>query len=373
VLSFPERINFHPGDLHYANPTKKSMGHGTMVSKPTFSLDWAPDAIIVAGLDRTIAHLNPRAEDLFGYRRAELAERPLELLIPEGLPNAIEDAPLQQATRKVVCAHRDGTRFQAAARWRPARVGDSALVVFSVRETGADAAGEPADGIDAAWLTLFTHDVRQYLQAIQFLCDSAAEHVPDDARTISQIVHSIGKLLDRLTRFGEPGAFAPEPARCPLRTLLESLGLELSPLAERKGLRLVIEETDEVITTDPVLFRELLHNLLANAIRFTDAGHVEIRCRPTARLVRIEIADTGAVIDGGAIDAILTSASPAAHAGPGGLGLTLVRRLAQVLSCTIEVESEPGQGSCFSVIAPRRTRSSARRRGASASRSSRRR
>src|SRR5690606_35466895 len=113
---------------------KGRQGQPMVSNERVLSLDWAPDAIVVTGLDGSILHVNPRAEDLFGYRKEELAEKPLELVIPEGLASVtLESSPLQHVSRAVICAHRDGTRFPGTARWRPAPTGRSELVVFSVR------------------------------------------------------------------------------------------------------------------------------------------------------------------------------------------------------------------------------------------------
>jgi len=340
-----------------------------MVSnEPTYSLDWAPDAIVVTGLDGSILHVNPRAEDLFGYRKDELAERPLELLIPEGLASAtLESAPLQHLSRAVICAHRDGTRFPGTARWRPAPGGRGEVVVFSVRTLdGVDrpnGAGVAAADERVELLSLFAHDVRESLQAVQFVCDSLRARAPAEAATVSEIIASVCKLLERCIR---DARMEPLVEPCPLGELLATLGRELLPLAKRKGLSFSVDGIDDVILTDPVLFREVLHNLLANAIRYTDSGRVEVRCHPDLEHVRVEIVDTGAGIASerlnvmlnraaGPVAAETSDASSHAHetGERSGRGLAIVHHLARVLDCTLEVDSAPGLGSRFVVIAPR--------------------
>lgn len=326
-------------------------------NEPFFSLDWAPDAIVVTGLDGSVLHVNPRGEDIFGYRNDELTDKPLELLIPEGLTGAaLERSPLQQVSRTVVCAHRDGTRFLGTARWRPAPAGRSDFVVFSIRDLAGeerrpDEAAGDEDDTRVELLSLFAHDVRESLQAVQHLCDSLRDSAPAEAATASEIVSSVGSLLDRLTRFGQANAIEPLLERCRLGELLGTLGRELIPLAERKGLRLLVEDIDYELTTDPVLFRELLHNLLTNAIRYTKTGRVDVRCRGSEDHVQVEIADTGVGIAPERLASLL--AGPKSSSRGSGLGLMIVRQLAQLLDCTIEVESIPGRGSCFTVVAPR--------------------
>src|SRR5690606_2612593 len=338
------------------------------------SLDWAPDAIVVTGLDGSILHVNPRAEDLFGYRKEELAEKPLELVIPEGLASVtLESSPLQHVSRAVICAHRDGTRFPGTARWRPAPTGRSELVVFSVRSLEsperregatdplADAADDDEERIEL--LTLFAHDVRESLQAVQSVCDTLRARAPVEAATVSEIVGSVCKLLERCTRGGR---IEPVVEPCPLGELLATLGRELLPLAKRKGLELSVDGVDDVIATDPVLFREVLHNLLTNAIRYTDSGSVDVRCHAGSQHVRVEIVDTGAGIASERLTAMLAGATGSGGAKAtdhaqsaddtserGGRGLAIVQYLARVLDCALEVESTPGLGSRFAVIAPR--------------------
>lgn len=327
-------------------------------NEPSFSLDWAPDAIVVTGLDGSVVHVNPRAEDLFGYRKDELADKPLELLIPEGLAvGASDGSSLQHMSRAVTCAHRDGTHFAGTARWRPAPAGGGDFVVFSIRDVGegrehANGAADGAQGLRIDALSLFAHDVRESLQAVQYLCDSLRDRAPAEAAAVSEIMGSVSTLLERLARVGQSNVIEPLAEPCALGELLGALARELTPLAGRKRLSLLVEQIDDEITTDVVLFRELLHNLLANAVRHTPAGRVEVRCRGDAHHVHVEIADTGPGI---AQEQLGVLAGNHHSGGPrvAGFGLVIVRQLAQLLDCVINVDSEPGRGSRFTVVAPR--------------------
>lgn len=369
-----------------------------MVSnEPNFSVDWAPDAIVVTRSDGSVLHVNARAEDLFGYRKDELSDKPLELLIPEGLPSAgPESSPLQHVSRAVVCAHRDGTHFRGTARWRPAPAGHGDFVVFAIRdlvgEVPADAARDAEESPRVELLSLFAHDVRESLQAVQYLCDALRDRAPVEAAAVSEITGSISTLLERLARRSGAEALEPLVEPCELDELLGALGRELMPLAERKGLRLSVHGDGDVIATDRVLLRELLHNLVANAIRYTDAGQVDVRCSAGTDHVRVEIIDTGVGIAPARLAAML---GPDGHGpGPGhdhghpdaeavddpsppdgaaddadrtsnphgaGLGLAIVHQLTRLLGCAIEVDSMPGRGSSFTVVVPRAIKARRRR------------
>lgn len=324
-----------------------------------FSLDWSPDAIIVTSIDRSIVHLNPRAESLFGYQREELIDRPLEMLLPEELAMAVGEGPRQQSVRAVTGSHRDGTRFLAAVKWRPVPESAGDYLIFSIRE---ESAHRPAEALQAHaglgdesepdLVSLFAHDVRQSLQAIQFICDSLMSREPESAGTISEIIGAIGRLLERMTKVERRAHMEPVIEECSVGAVLAALHRELRPVAEHKGLTLTVEGSSDRLATDPILFRELLHNLLSNAIRYTESGSVAARCRSDEAWLRIEITDTGVGMDPLELDALLEERGGFSRDQPK-LGLSIVRLLAERLGLSIEIESTPGKGSCFTVIAPR--------------------
>src|SRR5690606_4820080 len=163
----------------------------------------------------------------------------------------LESAPLQHLSRAVICAHRDGTRFPGTARWRPAPGGRGEVVVFSVRTLdGVDrpnGAGVAAADELVELLSLFAHDVRESLQAVQFVCDSLRARAPAEAATVSEIIASVCKLLERCIR---DARMEPLVEPCPLGELLATLGRELLPLAKRKGLSFSVDGIDDVILTD---------------------------------------------------------------------------------------------------------------------------
>src|SRR5690606_25693857 len=175
-----------------------------------------------------------------------------------------------------------------------------------------------------------------------------------------------GRLLERVTAFSNAKAIEPHVEPCSLGELLGTLGRELRPLAERKGLRLSINGVEDAVATDPVLLRELLHNLLTNAIRYTDSGRVDVRCAASPAHRREPLVlDPGAGIEHERLAAMRAGAADRSPSGTAeaadapetsegrGLGLAIVQQLAQLLECTLEVESAPGRGSRFAVIVPR--------------------
>jgi len=122
-----------------------------------------------------------------------------------------------------------------------------------------------------------------------------------------------------------------------------------------KGLRLELEIAPGVpiwVTGDPGRIGQVLTNLVANAIKFTDVGHVDVRARPRpGGRVRFEVTDTGIGIDH-SVDQLLDAfsqadASTTRRFGGTGLGLAICRQLVELMAGTLEYTSEPGVGSTF--------------------------
>ncbi|MEP5190012.1 MAG: ATP-binding protein [Marinomonas sp.] len=129
--------------------------------------------------------------------------------------------------------------------------------------------------------------------------------------------------------------------------------------AERKGIELKVEpfESRVQVFSDGQRLRQIVLNLVSNAVKFTDKGSVSIRCTLDGDLVRIAIRDTGVGIDEDRLARVFRPFSQADHTtarrfGGTGLGLSISRELAELLDGYIEVESEVGTGSCFTLTLP---------------------
>jgi signal transduction histidine kinase len=115
-------------------------------------------------------------------------------------------------------------------------------------------------------------------------------------------------------------------------------------------LALRVIPTGAVIETDEKLLGTIIGNLVGNAVKYTEAGGILVGVRKRANACRIEVWDTGVGIPDGQRERIFDSFSQLDNRSEGlGLGLAIVRRTAELLSCTVEVHSRPGRGSCFAV------------------------
>jgi signal transduction histidine kinase len=338
-------------------------------------LDSLPEAVIVADASGRVLHLNRLARGLFGHDGSAQTTSCLADFLPGFDPQATADGgrpvdcecarPDGTWIRGEVCAAADGARWFVCIRESPSQAGREGLAETALEQ-------------QRAFFSLFNHDVRQSLQAIQFLSETLAPNAPETVAIISEIVASVRRLLDTVLRLNDTGALVPAREPCALAGLLESLRLELAPMAQRKGLTLEIGPTSEEVDTDPVLFRELLQNLVGNAIRYTRQGGVRIDCRSTTIAVRIEVSDTGVGMTETQLERLLAEprgkarpsnagaearpsqaggeARPSLPAGGTGLGLVIVKRLADLLGYRVEAASRLGQGSSFAVTMPRTVR-----------------
>ena len=130
---------------------------------------------------------------------------------------------------------------------------------------------------------------------------------------------------------------------------LIGLAGEFNTMAERKGLGFVLHPSSACIRTDPALLDTILKNLVCNALRYTVEGRVVVGCRRQGDWLRIEIHDTGRGIAADELgliwqDFFRSSRSVQEYPGGYGLGLSIVRRLANQLGHVVEVSDEAGAG-----------------------------
>jgi len=130
---------------------------------------------------------------------------------------------------------------------------------------------------------------------------------------------------------------------------------ELAPIARSKGISFRLLHSDLAVISDPGYLRRIVQNLLTNALRYTNSGRVLAGVRRVGQFARIEIWDTGigiAEVDQQSIFLEFNQVTPGA-ANPGlGLGLAIVERACKGLGHALDLWSEPGTGSCFSVMVP---------------------
>lgn len=230
----------------------------------------------------------------------------------------------------------------------------------------ARAAAETANRAKSQLLAAASHDLRQPLHALGLYVAALAARatgaevrplVGSVQRAVAALESQFEQLLD-LSRL-EAGAIQPAQVRVALAPLFARVAAELKPQADAKGLVLRVASTRRAVRSDPAMLERIVRNLVANAIRYTEAGGVLLGARQCGACIAIDVIDTGIGIPVEHHARIFEEfyqvrepRSSRSHAGMG-LGLAIVRRLAALLGHRIEVASQVGRGSRFRVLAPR--------------------
>jgi PAS domain S-box-containing protein len=232
----------------------------------------------------------------------------------------------------------------------------------------AKQAAEAASRAKSEFLANMSHEIRTPMTAIlgyaDILTDAVVDRAALDAIRIIQrngdnLLHIINDILD-LSRI-ESGKCQCEQVACsPRQIAVESVAL-MKVRAEAKRLSLVFEtlgDIPEQITTDAIRLRQILTNLIGNAIKFTEMGGVRIVMRLDARdgesNLRFDVSDTGIGLSEDQIGMLFqpfsqVDASANRRYSGTGLGLAISKRLAKLLGGDITVASLPGKGSTFSL------------------------
>jgi signal transduction histidine kinase len=152
----------------------------------------------------------------------------------------------------------------------------------------------------------------------------------------------------------EVGTVAPKSQRFALDLLFEELRDQHGEDARRKSLELHVLPSGEMVVSDPTLLASILHNLVSNAIRYTDRGKVEIRARQSDGKLLVEIEDTGIGIAETQLPLIFDEFRQldGDRRRGMGLGLSIVKRTAELLGHRLSVHSKVGAGSRFTVEVP---------------------
>lgn len=224
---------------------------------------------------------------------------------------------------------------------------------------------ELADRAKTKFLAAASHDLRQPLHAMQMYIAALRQRVKDKRSIaiiddIQAVSYATGRLLNSLLDVSqlEAGAIKPQLEIFSVQDLMEKVAISFMPLAEKKGLTLKVVRSGAHVYSDPALMERILGNFLSNAIRYTESGKIILGCRNRGNQISIQVWDTGMGVPDDQLHVIFDDFHQVQNnerdRSKGlGLGLAIVRRLAECLDHKIEVKSQLGRGSCFGVIAAR--------------------
>ena len=219
---------------------------------------------------------------------------------------------------------------------------------------------ERANAAKSSFLAAASHDLRQPLSAlaiyVKLLTDTRSPATRALAANMQECIGSLSGLLTDLLDLSklQAGVVKPNVSDFAVADILAALESVHAPEARQKGLRLRSVTTRFIGRTDPILFKRLLGNLLANAVRYTDRGGVRIGCRRRQGKTWVEVWDSGVGIPADKTAEIFEEfkqLDDARNRGSG-LGLAIVAKTAALLGLEICVRSWPGRGSLFAVEVP---------------------
>jgi two-component system, sensor histidine kinase len=360
--------------------------------RPHDFLASAPDPTLIVDRTGSILFASTQMEAVFGYEPHELIGVRIESLMPDRFRqghvsffksyfSTPKPRPMG-AGLDLYALHKDGREFPVEISLSPLEdqsnlyvscairdVSDRRKMEADLRATAArlDAAkneAERANAVKSRFLAAASHDLRQPLQAATVYLSLLSKHANTHdqqqlclkMRTPLQVMGNILNALLDISML-DSGLVTPKRSDFGLDTILERVAGDLRPLAQQKNLRFDYLQTHMTVNSDPALLERIVENLASNAIRYTTDGSVAVRAERIGAMARISIVDTGIGIREEALERIFEEYFQYDNAARNikkglGLGLAIVRRLAQLLDHPINVQSALGKGSTFSVDVP---------------------
>ncbi len=345
--------------------------------------------IVVTDHTATITGFNPSAEALFGYREEEVIGKNVALLMPDvhavGHDRQVGDyrgsgrsRPVS-AIREVSIRRADGTAIPteiALSSWRTG--GREHFIgvfrdVTKAKQIEADLrrardSAEHANRMKSEFLATISHEIRTPMNGVLGTLTLLAGGTlrPEEQRLAGiarQSAESLLRLLDDILDFSklEARKITIDEETCAPARVAEAVAAVFQPTADDKGIAIscrMMPSVPDAVVTDPARLRQILFNLVGNAVKFTSSGHVAIRARRGADLsdsrflLEFEVEDTGIGISAEALPNLFdrftqADSSITRRYGGTGLGLAICKELAGLLGGDISVSSAPGRGSLF--------------------------
>ncbi len=228
----------------------------------------------------------------------------------------------------------------------------------------AKEAAETANASKTRFIAAASHDVLQPLNAARLSVSGLSEILMDSegaslVRQVERSLDTMEELLRTLIDISrlDSGVMKPELSNFALQDIFEALESDFAPLAQLAGLKLRIRPTSLCVTSDRIMLRRVLQNILSNALRYTGEGGVLIGARKRDGEVRIDVIDTGIGIAEDQKSLVFEEfhrgpQAATAHSGGLGLGLSIVRRMTQALGHALEFRSKIGTGTEFRITLP---------------------
>ena len=338
----------------------------------------SPVAIVTVDHEKHILTTNPYFETLFGYSHDEVVGRAIDpLLNMNGNPLESSLMPDIPGPGRVVKAsvrlqRKDGTLADVEALGvqlvQDEQVKGALWLYHDITElVQARRDAEQADRAKSEFLANMSHEIRTPMNGIIGMLELAMDTTLNDEQYdflegARESADALLSVLNSVLDFSkiESGQLVLDPVDFDLHSMVEGVAQMMASRADLRGLELLayIEpQVPEHVNGDPVRLRQVLVNLLDNALKFTEHGEVIIRCelekkKHNKALVKFSVSDSGIGIPEDRQKDIFerfvqVDGSTTRKYGGSGLGLAISKQLAGMMGGQIGVESQPGKGSTF--------------------------
>ena len=360
-------------------------------------VELAPDAIVMTDVDGRIVLSNRQTELLFGLAADELRGKPVEALVPgdcwarhrEDCARFIDMPTVKSVGMDfdLMGRRRDGNEFPVQISLSHVDFEEGRLVIAAIRDVSrqkthdlelraAKEAAEAGAKAKSEFLATMSHEIRTPMNGVigmtGLLLDTS---LTPEQREYAEAVRVSGQalldIINDILDFSkiEAGKLDLETVDFDLRVLVEEVVMLLAERAHSKGLELaslVQASVPTAVRGDPGRVRQVLTNLLGNAIKFTDSGEIVVNVSvadsprdpgPQHVSIRFDVTDTGIGMAPEQCALVFerftqADSSTSRRYGGTGLGLAICKMLTQLMHGHIGVESMPGQGSTFWFIVP---------------------
>lgn len=350
-------------------------------NKQRMILDNAADAVFVADRNERWIYVNDLALNMLNFRREELIGSDIYHLLPNYLREAAQQTFMQNLTaqrlmrQEIKLLKKDGS--EVPVEMNVALLPDGSIYgscrditsrkEFEAALIKAKVGAEDASKAKSEFLATMSHEIRTPMNGIIGMTELALDtDLNPQQREYLELVkvssHSLLDIINDILDFSkiESGKIVLEHIEFPIRELIATMLKASAIRAEQKNIELVYQidpELPEILIGDPGKLRQVLSNLLVNAIKFSDHGCITIDINLVelhdkhARL-HFSVTDQGIGIAQDKLEHIFqpfsqADASTTRKYGGTGLGLSISSRLVSAMNGKLEVQSTKGQGSCF--------------------------
>lgn len=342
----------------------------------------ANDIILFADIDGNVIEANQAAINVFGYAKEKILGKQIFYLVSPNPKQPIEIQSHQANTEGIyyeaIAYRKDGSTFTAEVSLQGTEIEENKIFMAILRDTTermeitqelkkAKEAAEAANQAKSEFLANMSHEIRTPLNGMLGMIDLTlltmlSKEQRDNLLVAKECASNLLKLINDILDFSkiEAGKLRVEKVSFDIRKTIKNTVKPHELRAEKKGLEFQHAIDDNIPTMvkgDPYRLKQVINNLLNNAIKFTDFGRVDLDVKLLARrenLVELQfrVSDTGIGIKSEDISHLFESFSQVDSSytrkyGGTGLGLTISKELIEKMKGSIWVESREGQGSTF--------------------------